>query len=212
MKKKIKHLIAYILWIWSHIYSLGMSKHFQNYRDIIYTMWIRNFLGEMPLESSIGYPCSLQGGGQKKIRIGFNTHIQSHCILGCWEKYKDKHYNPVMTIGNNCIIGEYNHITACNSIFIGDGLLTGRYVYIGDNSHGSGIKEEKNIAPVERRLTSKGGVVIGNNVWIGDKASILAGVNIGDNVIVAANAVVLSDVPSNSIVAGVPAKIVKQLI
>ena len=58
---------------------------------------------------------------------------------------------------------------------------------------------------------SKGEVEIGNNVWIGDKATILAGVVIGDNVIVAANSVVTKSVPSNTIVAGSPAKIIKQL-
>lgn len=52
---------------------------------------------------------------------------------------------------------------------------------------------------------------IGNNVWIGDKSTILDGVHIGDNVIVGANSVVTHDIPSNSVAAGMPAKIIKQL-
>ena len=58
---------------------------------------------------------------------------------------------------------------------------------------------------------SKGEVVIGNNVWIGDKATILAGVTVGDNVIVGANSVVTKDIPSNTMVAGVPARIINSI-
>jgi len=60
-------------------------------------------------------------------------------------------------------------------------------------------------------LKYKGEVVIGNNVWLGDKVAVLSGVHIGNNVIVAANAVVTKDLPDNSIAAGVPARVVKML-
>ena len=165
----------------------------------------------MGKHSTIAKPCVLQGCGQQNISIGDHTGIQSHCILGCWEKYGDRCYSPSLTIGDHCNIGEYNHITACNMITIGDGLLTGRYVYIGDNSHGGLTAEESFLPPAQRKLISKGEIIIGNNVWIGDKVTILAGVHIGDNVIVAANAVVTKDIQSNSIVAGVPAIVIKTL-
>ena len=89
--------------------------------------------------------------------------------------------------------------------------MTGRYVYIGDNAHGGLSWEEAAISPEDRRLCSKGEIAIGNNVWIGDKATILGGVTIGDNVIVGANSVVIHDVPSHCVVAGIPAKVVKSL-
>ena len=54
-------------------------------------------------------------------------------------------------------------------------------------------------------------VVIEDNVWIGEKASIMPGVHIGKGAIIAANSVVTHDVPAYAVVAGVPAKIVKQL-
>ncbi|MDE7192107.1 MAG: sugar O-acetyltransferase, partial [Clostridia bacterium] len=54
-------------------------------------------------------------------------------------------------------------------------------------------------------------VKIGNNVWIGAHATILSGVTIGDNAIIAAGAVVTKDVPQNTVVAGVPAKIIKKI-
>ena len=196
----------------SFFYPYSLSLRLYTIWAVLYTMWIRNFIGKIGENSSIAYPCSLQGGGQKRISIGDHTCIQSHSIFGCWEKYGEQLFSPSIVIGNHCCIGEYNHITACNRITIGDGLLTGRYVYIGDNAHGELSWEEAEIPPIKRRLVSKGKVKIGNNVWIGDKVSIFGGVTIGDNVIVAANAVVTRDVPSNCIVAGVPARIVKELI
>ena len=211
MKKLIKRVIAFLVWLWSKIYSYNLSIRLKGYRDIIYSLWICNFLGEMPLDSSIAYPCSLQGGGQKNIFVGHHTGIQSHSILGCWEKYGEQQFSPSITIGNHCSIGEYNHITACNKITIGDGLLTGRYVYIGDNAHGGLSWEEAELPPSKRHLQSKGEIVIGRNVWIGDKVSIFGGVTIGDNVILGANSIVTHDIPSNCMAAGVPAKIVNEL-
>ena len=63
---------------------------------------------------------------------------------------------------------------------------------------------------VERDLHSKGAVVIGKNVWIGDKVSILSGVTIGDNAVIGANSVVTKSVPEGCIVAGVPARVIKK--
>ena len=211
MKKVIKYLLQLFFNLISKVYPYRLSLYLKAIRDVFYTMWIRNFIGHIGEHANIGYPCSLQGGGQKSITIGDYTSIQSHSVLGCWEKYGDQQFSPSIIIGNHCSIGEYNHITACNKITIGDGLLTGRYVYIGDNAHGGLSWKEAEIPPAQRHLTSKGEVRIGQNVWIGDKATILAGVHIGDNVIVAANAVVTKDVQSNSIVAGVPAVVIKTL-
>lgn len=179
--------------------------------SILYTLWIRKYVGSLGEHSTIYYPFTLEGGGSKHICIGNHTNIQSHSILGCWSEYGHQHFDPSISIGSHCNIGEYNHITACDQITIGDGLLTGRFVYIGDNAHGGLSLEEASIPPALRTLTSKGAIKIGNNVWIGDKATILGGVTIGDNVIIGANSVVTHDVPSNCVAAGNPAKIIKRL-
>ena len=200
------------MWIISKMYPYRLCQRLHSVRDILYTMWIRNFIGQMGEHSRIAYPCSLQGGGQKRIVIGDHTSIQSHGILGCWEKYGDQQFSPSIIIGNHCSIGEYNHITAINKITIGDGLLTGRFVYIGDNAHGGLSWKEAEIPPVRRHLTSKGEIIIGRNVWIGDKVTILGGVTIGDNVIVGANSVVTHDIPNNCVAVGMPAKVVRQLV
>ena len=84
-------------------------------------------------------------------------------------------------------------------------------VIISDNNHGELCFEERMISPSRRKLTSKGEITIGNNVWIGDKVAVLSGVHIGDGVIVAANSVVTHDVPDYTIIAGNPAKVIRYL-
>jgi acetyltransferase-like isoleucine patch superfamily enzyme len=196
----------------SFLYPYKLHQKLQSARKVFYTLWIRNFIGHVGEHSRICNPCSLQGGGQKNVSIGDYTEIQSHTILGCWVRFGQQEFpNASITIGNHCVIGEYNHITACNKITIGDGLLTGRYVIISDNSHGGLSREEADIEPIKRALKSKGEVVIGNNVWLGDKVAVLAGVHIGNNVIVAANSVVTKDIPDNCMAAGTPATIIKTL-
>ena len=207
----LKKLFSNIIKFWSHIYSYNTSIWLKKKWNNLYSQWLGNFIGSLGKNSRIYYPCKLWGGGQKRISIGNNTIIQSYCILGCWEKYGEDNFTPSIIIGDNCNIGEHAHLSSINKITIGNGLLTGRYVYIGDNSHGGFSPEESSIPPIYRKLKSKGPVAIGNNVWIGDKASILGGVHVGDNVIIGANSVVTKDIPSNTIVAGVPAKIIKQL-
>ena len=211
IKGIVRRFFVLIMWGLCKVYPYTLNQRLKSYRNKIYTLWIQNFLGHFGEGSSIAYPCSLQGGGQKNISIGNHTGIQSHSILGCWEKYGEQQFSPSITIGNHCSIGEYNQITACNKITIGDGLLTGRYVYIGDNAHGGLSWEEANIPPARRHLKSKGEIVIGRNVWIGDKVSIFGGVTIGDNVIIGAGSIVTHDIPANCMAAGVPAKIVNEL-
>lgn len=157
--------------------------------------------------------------GKKYISIGSNTSFGMHLYLTAWDSYceydskKDKlqkkFYTPSIRIGNNCSFGAFNHITAINSIVIGDGVLTGKFVTITDNSHGKTDSETLKIRPGLRPLYSKGKVAIGKNVWIGDKATILAGITIGNSAVIAANSVVTHDVPPGAIVAGIPAKIIK---
>ena len=138
----------------------------------------------------------------KNIHIGNNCSIQSHCTLETTGTGK-------IEITDGLSLGEYSHITSANGITIGKNLLTGRFVLITDNSHGENKTiDELNIAPLQRPIYSKGKILIGDNVWIGDKASILAGVTIGNGAIIAANAVVTKDVPAYGVAAGIPARII----
>lgn len=81
--------------------------------------------------------------------------------------------SPKISIGNNCNIRDNCHITAANGITIGDNLLTGTNVLITDNSHGAAERQQMDIHPQQRRLTSKGTVYIGNNVWLANNVCIM---------------------------------------
>ena len=94
---------------------------------------------------------------------------------------------------------------------IGDNFLSGKWVTIVDNGHGE-TNQELLESPSQRKLFSKGPVIIGKNVWLGDKVTVLPGVTIGDGVVVGANSVVTKDIPAYSVACGNPAKVIKTLM
>ena len=144
----------------------------------------------------------------QNISIGNNSSIMSHCII---ETCVVGGNNPQLKIGDRVSFGEYSHITCANKVTIGNGVLTGRFVLITDNSHVNNTKEVADIAPLAREIHSNGPVHIGENVWIGDKVTILPNVTIGKGSIIAANAVITKDIPEYSVAAGIPAKIIKTI-
>ena len=106
-------------------------------------------------------------------------------------------------LGKNIFI---NH--ACSFLDIG-GITIEDNVQIGPRVNLT--SENHPLDPDDRTTLILKPIVIKRNVWIGAAATILPGVTVGENSIVAAGAVVSGDVPSNTIVAGVPAKIVKTI-
>lgn len=117
-------------------------------------------------------------------------------------------------IGNNCDLNG-TCMVAYDEIQIGDNCQFASSSIISDTDFHP-IDKEARLAqmqglPFSYDLVNKKKIVIGNNVWVGWGAIILKGVNIGDNSIVAAGAVVVSDIPRNVIVAGNPARIVKEI-
>lgn len=146
------------------------------------------------------------------IRIGQGTVIAKGAIITPIKRRNEQNFKPEIIIGENCCLGENIHITAINNVTIKDNVLTGRYVYISDNAHGKTTLDECMIPPVKRNLYSKGNVVIENNVWIGERVCILSGVHIGEGAIIAANSIVTHDVPPYTLVGGIPAKVIKEIL
>ena len=118
----------------------------------------------------------------------------------------------VLRIGRNVQVNDSVHIAAIESVVIGDFTLLASRVFISDHNHGSYSIQDLNsipsIPPVLRPLFSSP-VNIGKNVWLGEQVSVLPGVTIGDGSIIGANSVVTHDIPSNSIAAGNPARVIK---
>lgn len=183
-------------------------------RRVLISLRVRELkkkLGSLGSGSYVSRSCSFQGEGEKRIYIGDNTIIGSHCILGCWQHYRKETHEPIIEIGNNCFISAFCQLSAVQRLKIGNDVIIGHFVYISDNNHGEATLESMKLPPVKRPLASKGQVIIEDRVWIGDKVSILTGVTIGEGSIIGANAVVTHDVPPYSVVGGVPAKIIKRL-
>jgi acetyltransferase-like isoleucine patch superfamily enzyme len=150
--------------------------------------------------------------GPQYISVGKNCYIGSRVQLTAWDSsYIGGTYTPEIILGDGVSIGDESQVTAINRIVIGNGVLTGKKVLITDNSHGEVTREMMDVAPLDRQVVSKGEVVIGDHVWIGEKATIVANVTIGRGSVIAANSVVTKDVPPYCVVAGCPAKIVKNL-
>ena len=106
-------------------------------------------------------------------------------------------------IGKNVFINMGCKFQDQGGIFIGDGALIGHNVVLATLNHAASPKDRGSMIPAPIR--------IGKNVWVGANAVILPGVTIGDGAIVAAGAVVNRDVPENTVVGGVPAKVIRTI-
>lgn len=108
-----------------------------------------------------------------------------------------------ITIGKNVFINSGCHFQDQGGIAIGDGSLIGHNVVLATINH--------DLDPKNNRKNHYAPITIGNHVWIGSNATVLAGVTIGEWAVVAAGAVVTKDVPPFTIVGGVPAKVIKKV-
>lgn len=146
--------------------------------------------------------------GFGKVEIGkscaFGYELGGFYRGGCVE-LQARYDNSFISIGDNVLTNNNIFVLAANHIRIGDRSLIGQYVTIMDHeAHGIDSNSRSKIGPI-------GSVSIGNNVWIGNNVIILKNSTIGDNSIVAAGSVVSGVYPSNVIIGGVPAKVIKPL-
>lgn len=108
-----------------------------------------------------------------------------------------------ITIGKNVFINMGCKFQDQGGIFVDDGALIGHNVVLATLNH--------DINPETRQSMTPRPIHIGKNAWIGSNSTILPGVTVGDGAIVAAGAVVNRDVPKNTIVGGIPAKVIKKI-
>lgn len=146
-----------------------------------------------------------------------NIIIEENCVIGAQIYTASSGH---IRIGEGSYIGDFTRIGAVDEVIIGKYSVISNYVRIIDNNNHP-------TDPMKRLLMSKSGfynenwewsnsehksIIIGDNVWIGEFSRICKGVKIGKGAIVAASAVVTKDVPEYTIVAGNPAKVVKNLL
>jgi acetyltransferase-like isoleucine patch superfamily enzyme len=147
--------------------------------------------------------------GAKYISVGDRFSALGRLRLEAYDNFKGQEFYPRITIGNNVVMNTDCHIACIDSVTIGNFVLFASRIFITDHYHGSIDRESLGLPPAERGLYSKGPVVIEDNVWIGEGVSIMPGVRIGENSIIGANAVVTRSFGPNSVIGGVPARLIK---
>lgn len=158
--------------------------------------------------SSVAFPAGTMFG-ERWIEVGADTLIGAHVTLCAgMVPGQDLGADPVLRIGDRCVIGRGSHLIAHRSTEIGDDVFTGPYVYITDQNHSYTDPE----VPIGRQWPSNTSVSIGSGSWLGAGAIILPGARVGRNVVVAAGSVVRGEIPDRCVVAGVPAKIVREYV
>jgi len=125
--------------------------------------------------------------------------VGERCVL---DRYMTIECHGKLDIGDHVIFGHHVTIGVERSVTIGNDCLIAEMVSIRDHDH-----EFENSTVVMRRQGARvAPVIIGDDVWLGSKATITSGVSIGSHSIVAAGAVVTTDVEPWTIVGGVPAR------
>jgi len=140
-----------------------------------------------------------------KLEIGRDARL----YLGRWSWIghgcKIRAHEGEVRIGAKTVLGQECTISAFQHISIGRECIIADRVMLIDFDHGV-VETER---PIREQGIYKRDVRVGHNVWVGYGACFLRGVTVGDNVVVGTYAVVNRDVPSNAVVAGVPAKVLR---
>lgn len=166
-------------------------------RFLRWAYWRKRFLSASAF--SIGYGCIIENARnislEKGVRIMNNCHIfaQDGSFISIGEDGR---------INRNVILGASNK----EDIKIGSNVMIGPNVVFRTANH----KYDKKDIPMRKQGHIADKIIVEDDVWIGANAVILQGVTIGKGSIVGAGAVVTKDIPSYSMVGGVPAKVIKE--
>ncbi|MGA2837661.1 MAG: acyltransferase [Acidimicrobiales bacterium] len=151
---------------------------------------------------TFGARCDVRSGGRFTVARGADVSFGSGCVLDHGFTLESSGH---LEVGDRTVFGHHCTVAADRSIVIGGHCLFGEMVSIRDHDHafdGSGtaiLDQGRATAPVH----------IGDDVWVGAKATITRGVTIGSGAVVGAHAVVTHDLPAGSVAVGVPARVVR---
>ena len=144
---------------------------------------------------------------ERYIHIGAGTIIGPHASLSAgMAPGQEMVTDPVVRIGERCLIGRGSHIVGHFQVELGDDIQTGPYVYITDQNH---VYTDPDV-PVGRQWPVESPVSIGSGSWLGANVVVLPGASLGEHVVVAAGAVVRGVFPDRCVVAGVPARMIRR--
>lgn len=145
--------------------------------------------------------------GAPNISIGNEVRIEKGAIFYAVKYYGGKKYDSRIILGDGTFANRDLNLTAAYEINIGKEVVFGPNVFVTDFDHGY---EDVTKSRLQTDLVSKGPIQIGDRCWIGANSFIGSGVTLGEYCVVAANSVVTKNFPPYSVVAGVPAKLIKK--
>jgi acetyltransferase-like isoleucine patch superfamily enzyme len=162
--------------------------------------------GEFGQGSAICFPAAALFN-ERYIRIGRDTLIGPGVSLSAGMVPGQQCVtDPVVSIGDRCLIGKGSGIVGHFEIVIGNDVWTGPNVYITDQNHGY----EDVGKPISQQVQPERSVSIGDGSWLGAGVVVLPGSRVGRHVTVGANSVVIGDIPDYSVAVGVPARVVRR--
>ncbi len=171
---------------------LGKGVVIRNLQNIRFSPWVR-------IEDGV----HLNGLGKGKIELGRHVRIGAYSRLIISTTLND--LGAHIKIGNNVGLGEFAYLGGAGGLVIGDDCIIGQYLSCHPENH---VYDDPK-KPIRLQGVTRKGIKIGRNCWIGSKVTILDGVTIGDNCVIAAGAVVTKSMPPNSVIGGVPARVLK---
>ncbi len=140
---------------------------------------------------------------QEGVLLGDNVTIARYTTIQCTGVIR--YLGKGLQVGNNSAIGAYSFIGAQGGITIGNNVIMGPRVSFHAENH----RFENTSIPIRLQGETRQGIIVENDCWIGAGAIILDGVHIGEGCVVAAGSVVTQNIPPYTIVAGVPARVIK---
>jgi serine acetyltransferase len=164
--------------------------------------------GEFGKGSLLGFPPGVIYN-ERYIRIGQQTMVGPFVSLTAgMAPGQEMVSDPVVRIGDRCVIGRGSYIIGHLSIEIGDEVQTGPNVYITDQNH---VYEDPDV-PIGRQWPAERAVTVGTGSWLGAGVVVLPGAQIGRHVVVGAGSVVSGELPDWCVAVGVPARVVKRYV
>lgn len=208
MKSLFYILLRTTLYGWGKLAASSIGEKWRLLRDLIYAELLSHRFRSAPRLHTMGSPLYIYGG--KRMDIGRDTTLCFGTRLEAITQYlTGQKFHPSIRIGQGVYVGPHCHIGAIQHIEIGDHCTLGERTYITDHTHGHTTSEEANLPPLLRPLVSRGPVVIGKHVSLGENCVVMPNVTIGDYSVVGANAVVTHDIPPYCVAVGSPARIIK---
>lgn len=151
---------------------------------------------------TFGSRCDVQAGARFAVARGVHVSVGNECVL---DHGFTLEATGRLTVGDRTVFGHHCTLASDESVTIGQGCLIGELVSIRDHDHAF----DQTDIPILDQGRRTAAVVVGDDVWIGAKATITAGVTIGNGSVVGAHAVVTHDLPAGCIAAGVPARVLR---